>query len=563
MNKFSAASSFASRGLGLLAVCASICCLCVVASKPCVAQDAMPKYKTIPTSKKYQDIDLEGLGPEARRAASKKNSEARRARTEAKNAARKGIESGNIEAAKPYLNGFVYPSMTQPEELSEAGTMRDGFFRTYLRADLNQGARQQLISGSVLPAMQTIANGDDYYPAARLNAVAMIGRLDDRGIVRTGGDTTPPVPSAAAFKFLSNALSNANIPPYLKAAAMQGITRHLKVDRARKGGLLNAGARNTLTTFAVNTIQDKTAGQDQWKPELSYWLKRRSVQLIGEVGTPGSGGKLIDLLLKVANDQTQTLWMQFDAVQALRKINFTGVPADKASEVVLTVTNFLQRSLSQEATRIEGLMDDLIYKGILYGDTDLEIEGTRYVKNIGKSGGIAGMGGMGGMMMGGMEDEDMMGGYGMGDMSGMGGMSGRGKDEPPAILVELPNYQLNLIRRRMKILAHTCNDLLTNAQGLAPAIGEKEKQLVNDLRKFTEKFMKDSSTGIVNLDDEEEMEKMEEQRESFTSQLRTICKDAADKVKNMVASYNGNGNNAITPDAPGSDPGDPLNGLGG
>jgi hypothetical protein len=558
MNKFSTgstfiASTYAHRGLGMLAICVSVCCLCVMASTPSLAQDAAPKYKIISTSQKYRDVDLEGLAPEARRAASEKNSKARRARSEAKTAARKGIESGNVDAAKPYLNGFVYPSMTQPEQLSEAGTMRDSFFRTYLRSDLNQGARQQLINGSVLPAMQTIASGADYYPAARLNAIAMIGRLDDRGLVRNGSNTTPPIPSAAAFKFLSSALSNANMPPYLKAAAMQGITRHLKIDRAANGRLLDDGDRNTLTTFAVNTIQGKTAGQDKWQDELSYWLKRRSVQLIGEVGKPGDGGALIDMLVGIANDETQTLWMQFDAVQALRKIDFTGVPAAKASEVVLGTANFLQRSLSQEAARIENLTDDLIYKGILYGDTDLEVEGTRYATNIGKSGGVAGMGGM--MMGGGPDDADMMGmgGFGM-------GMPGSVNEEPPAVLVELPNYQLNLIRRRMKILAYTCNDLLENAKGLAPATGEKEKQLISDIAKFTEKFMKDSSTGIVNLDDEEEMEP---QRESFTSQLEKICKSAADNVKNMIASYNGNGNSVIAPAAPVGDPSDPLNGLGG
>lgn len=555
MNKFSAAFSFANLGQGMLAICASVCCLCVMASEPCSAQDAAPKYKTIPTNAKYRDIDISALDGEARRKASKQNSDARRARTEAKTAARKGIESGNIEAAKPYLNGYVYPLMTQPEALTEAGTMRDGFFRTYLRPDLAQGPRQQLISGSLLPAMKTIANGANYYPAARLNAVAMIGRLDDRALVRSGGSTTPPIPSAAGFQFLSNALSDANIPPYLKAAAMQGLMRHLKVDRAAKGRLLNDAARNKLTTFAVNTIQEKTPGQDQWQKELSYWLKRRSVQLIGEVGTPGSGGKLIDLLMSIANDDTQTLWMQFDAVQALRQINFTGVPGDKASEVVLCVTNFLHRSLSEEAVRIQTLLDDLIYQNILYGDIDFEVEGTRYLKNIGKSGSI---GGMGGMAMGDMEGE----GYGMGgEMGGMYGMPGAGTQEPPAILVELPNYQLNLVRRRMKIFAHTCNDLLANAEGLAPATGEKEKRLVADIGKFTVKFMKDSSTGLVNLDEEEDEE--EEQKESYTSQLQSICRDAADKVKNMIASYNGNGNNAIAPPDAATEPGDPLHGLGG
>ncbi len=548
MKKFSAASTFAKSALGTLAICVSVCCLCVMAAESCWAQDAAPKYKTIPTNAKYRDIDTSDLSPEERRVATKKNSESRRARTEAKTAARKGIESNNIDAAKPYLNGYIYPRMTQPEALSEAGTMRDSFFRTYLRPDLNPGARQQLINGSILPAMKTIANGADYYPAARLNAIAMIGRIDDRGLVRSGSEATPPIPSSAAFQFLSGTLNNAQIPPYLKAAAMQGLVRHLKIDRAAQGRLLDAGARNTLTTFAVNTIQEKTPGQDKWQPELSYWLKRRSVQLIGEVGTPGSGGKLIDLLMSVANDDTQTLWMQFDAVQALRKINFTGVPGDKASEVVLCATNFLQRSLEQEARRIQSLVDDLVYQGILYGDIDYEVEGTRYKKNIGKSGSMGGM-------MGGLGDEEMNGG-----MRGMFGRPGAASDEPPAILVELPNYQLNLIRRRMKILAHTCNDLLANAKGLAPATGEKEKQLVSKIGNFTEKFMKDSSTGIINLDDDLEEQ---EQRESYTSQLRTICKDAADKVQNMIASYNGNGNNAIAPQSPVVDPGDPLNGLGG
>jgi len=560
MNKFSAAFTFAIHGLGIIAICASISCFCVMASEPCLAQDAAPQYKTIPTNAKFRDIDISALTGEARRKASKKNSESRRQRTEAKTNARKGIESGNIEVVKPYLNGYVYPLMTQPEQLSEAGVMRDSFFRTYLRSDMKPQTRQQLINGSILPAMKTIAGGADYFPAARLNAVAMIGRLDDRALVRSGSDATPPIPSSAAFAFLSSALSDATIPPYLKAAAMQGLTRHLKIDRAAQGRLLDDGARNKLTTFAVNTIDGQTPGQDKWQPELDYWMKRRSVQLIGEVGTPGAGGKLIDLLLKLANDQTQTLWMQFDAVQALRKINFTGIASAKASEVVLAVAEFLQRSLSQEAVRIQRLTDDLIYQNILYGDTDLEVEGTRYLKNIGKSGSIGGMGGMGGGM-GGMGENE---GYGMGggEMSGMYGMGmpGATANKPPAILVELPNYQLNLIRRRMKILAHTCNDLLMNAKGLAPAIGEKEKQLVSDIEKFTKKFMKDSSTGIVDLDAEEEQE---DQRESFTSQLQRICKDAADKVKNMVASYNGNGNDAIAPATPIADPSDPLNGLGG
>ena len=562
MKKFSAASKFVRQCQGSLAICASVCCVAIMATTACVAQDAAVQYKTIPTNAKFNDVDLDGLSGDRRREASKKNSESRRARTEANTKARNGIESGNIAAAKDYLNGFVYPRMTQPDQLSDAGTMRDSFFRTYLRPDLSAQARKQLISTSILPAMQTIANGKDYYPAARLNAVSVIGRLDDRALTRNGSSATPPIPSAEAFTFLSGALDNVDVPPYLKAGAMQGITRHLKIDRAAQGRLLDDAARNKLLQFAKNTIDGKTPGQDKWKPELDYWLKRRSVQMIGDIGIPGPSGENIDLLVKIATDDTQTLWMQFDAIKSLRLIDFTGIQADKASEVVSSVTSFLQSSLAGEAARIKDLVDQLVYKNILYGDTDLEITGTRYERNVGKSGSMMGSM-MGGGMGGGMFDDGMDDG-GMGGMSGMsrmGGMNGVNGELPP-VLIELPTYQLNLIRRRMKILAFTCNDVINNAKGLSAAIGEKEKQLVGGVSKFTAKFMQDSSTGVVDLD--EMMEAEEPQQVSYTEQLQTICKAAADSVKDLIASYKGNGGaNPGNAAGPVVDPSDPLNGLGG
>jgi hypothetical protein len=537
----------ASRVLHWLALCVGLMTLGSATAQWCAAQSAPKIYKTIPTNEKFRDIDISDLSGEDRRNASRKNSESRRARSEAKTKARDGIESGNIDAAKGYLNGYVYPLMTQPEQLTEAGEMRDGFFRTFMRSDLNAQARQQLISSSILPAMETIANGDDYYPAARLNAIAVIGRLDDRGLVRSGGDATPPIPSAAAFTYLSDSLTNPKLPAYLKAAAMQGITRHLKIDRAAQGRILDDTGRDKLTSFAVDTLGGKNPGQDQWKPELDYWLKRRAVQLIGELGRPGPGGNLVDLLLGIVKDQSQTLWMQFDAVKSLRTINFSGLRAEKASEVVLTVTEFLQASLSNEAVRVEKLVDDLVYKNILYGDVDFEVSGSQYEENVGKSGGTN-------MRM----DMDLMASEM--EFGGMG-MSGSGTKmmEKPAVLVELPTYQLNLLRRRMKILAFTCNDVLVNAQGLPASMGEKEKQLVDAFSKFTQRFMKQSSTGIVNLD---EIDTEMKRKESFTTELVEICKSAAGELKNMVATFNGDP--AAAPAvAPVADPADPLNGLGG
>lgn len=507
---------------------------------PLQAQEAKPS-KVIPINAKFRDVSTENLSGEARRLASRRNAEARKVRNVARGAARDGISSGNMAPVKEYLNGFVFPQMTQPEQLKESGALRDTFFRTFLNKDVNEGNRKKVISEVILPAMQAIATGKDYSPSARLNAIALVGRLDESALVRNGARVRPPRPSSAAFGFLSKQLSNAGSPAWIKAAAIQGIVRHLQVDAAVDGKLLNDGQRDLLETFATNTLDGKSAGQAEWNKDLDYWLKRRSVQLLGDIGRAGAGGKVIDRLVAIAGDGEQTAWMQLDAVQSLRAIDFTGASEAQVSKVMVTVVEYLQRQLDGEEKTIGMLLDDLIYKNILYGDTDFVVSGSRYTKNVGKPprGGM----GMMGMSSMGMDDEDMeMMGMDMGMMGRGTGGSGK-KMEEPVFLVELPNYQLNLVRRRMKIYAFSANDVLKSAKGIDAAASAKDKQLRLAIDKFTVEFLKDSSIGLVDVSKEDDFddEEMEMQKVSYTDQLREVCKNGASDLKTILTRHAGDG----------------------
>jgi hypothetical protein len=449
---------------------------------------------------------------------------------------------------KEFLNGFIFPQMTQPEQLKESGTLRDTFFRTFMKADVNEASRKKLISEVILPAMQAIATGKDYSPAARLNAVALVGRLDESALVRSGTRVRPPRPSSDAFQFLSGQLNSADAPAWLKAAAIQGLIRHLQVDRAVGGRLLADDNRDLLETFATSTLDGKSAGQAEWSQDLDYWLKRRSVQLLGYLGRSGPGGKIVDRLVAIAGDESQTQWMQLDAVKSLRMIDFNGVSQAQVSKVMVTTVGYLQRQLAAEAERIGTLVDDLVYKNILFGDEDLVVSGTKYTKNVGK----APRGGMGmgrGMGMGMDVDMDMDMGMGMG--SGTRGSMGKMMEEP-VFLVELPNYQLNLIRRRMKISAFTANDALLNANGLEAAASAKDKQLRLAIDKFAKGFLRDSNIGLVDIskEDDFEDEEKEMQKVSYTDQLRELCKDGASKLKTILMRHAGEGGLG---DAPGGD----------
>jgi len=498
--------------------------------------------KAIPTNAKFRDVSTENLSGDARAAARRTNTEARKNRNVARDAARDGISSGNMMPVKEYFNGYVFPQMTQPEQLKEAGALRDTFFRTFFKQDVNETSRKKVISEVILPAMQAIASGKDYAPAARLNAIALVGRLDESALVRNGARVRPPRPSAAAFQFLSGQLSEASAPAWLKAAAIQGIIRHLQIDQGVGGRLLNDGQRDRLETFAINTLDGKSAGQAKWSKDLDYWLKRRSIQLLGELGRPGSGGKVIGRLVAMAGDETQTQWMQLDAVKSLRSIDFSSANAAQVSKVMVTVVQFLQRQLTAEDQTIGTLVDDLIYKGILYGDTDLAVSGTNYSKNLAqgaKSGGFS--------MMDSDDRDDMMEGSMAKGMSGGSSAKGMGgssaKSMEPVVLVELPNYQLNLVRRRMKVNAFTANDVLQSANGLEAAASPKDKQLRLAMDKFTKAFLKESSIGLVDVGKEKKFdgEMMEMQRKSYTSQLQEACKNGASKLKTMLSRHAGEG----------------------
>jgi len=518
-----------------------------------------PSSKVIPINAKFRDVSTDNLSGDQRSAARRRNGEVRKVRNEARDAARNGIVSGNMAPVKEFFNGYVFPQMTQPEELKESGALRDTFFRTFFKQDVNEGSRKKVISEVILPGMQAVATGKAYSPSARLNAIALVGRLDESPLVRNGARVRPPRPSSAAFEFLSRRLTEATSPAWLKAAAIQGLLRHLQVDLAVDGRLLNDGQRDQLETFATNTLDGKSAGQAEWGKDLDYWLKRRSVQLLGAIGRSGAGGKVIDRLVSIAGDAEQTPWMQLDAVKSLRTIDFTGTSEAQVSKVMVTVVQFLQRQLSNEEQTIGTLVDDLVYKNILYGDTDFVVSGTRYSKNIAKPprGGMSMMDrGSDGMseMMEGSSGRGMRGSSG----KGMGGSSGKMME--PVFLVELPNYQLNLIRRRMKIYAFSANDVLKSANGIDAAASAKDKQLRLAIDKFTEKFLKDSNIGLVDVSKEDDFddEDAEFQTESYTDQLQEVCKSGASKLKTILTRHAGGG---VLGDAPGGGEAKPAGAL--
>jgi len=154
--------------------------------------------------------------------------------------------------------------------------------------------------------------------------------------------------------------------------------------------------------------------------------------------------------------------------------------------------------------------------------------------------------GMGGPGMGG----GMMGGPGMGGP----GMSGPidPEEEPPKPIVELPNYELNLSRRRAKLIVFSVQQLLAN-DAIVAAATEKHKAGLDPLDKRIDEFMvEDSNIGVVDLarvSDDDEI-----QKESFAIQLKKAFKGMSGEMANAVAKMRGEAAPAAAaPEAEGDD----------
>ena len=288
---------------------------------------------------------------------------------------------------KTFFEGYVFAEMTQlsEERLSNMGNLRTEFFKDYLSKKVTGATREQFIQTIVIPNLLKIAN-DNYHPAARMNAVYMLGMLDAQAANRL--DDQNPIPSAAALNELLTLFSRDATPAYLKVAALVGIQRHAEIDRVIKGQI-GADVKQRIAVSATAVVSGEAVGQDGWDKNLDYWMQRRSVQILGFLGQPDA----LDLLVTVMNSKDASVWLRFDALEAIGRLDLTTIAAEKARETSLAVTEFLASSLEAESKTIEANVAKLIYDNMLFEDLDLEATGIEYGPNAeapkigGRSGG--------------------------------------------------------------------------------------------------------------------------------------------------------------------------------
>jgi hypothetical protein len=134
---------------------------------------------------------------------------------------------------------------------------------------------------------------------------------------------------------------------------------------------------------------------------------------------------------------------------------------------------------------------------------------------------------------------------GMGDMMGGGGMSGSSGGAVGGESLELPVYQLNSIRRRIKALAFTGAKILggdTGNEGLKKLVDDQGKAFIAKVIVDLNNTLEKSNVGIVDLDarkTDEEPDYGDEPPPSVTQQLIDLCVESAKKLDGYVRTEKG------------------------
>lgn len=288
------------------------------------------------------------------------------------------------DADKNLLNkafaGHFFPSMTRTdaESLAELAKKRKDLFQQYLnRSGVAAPVRDYLIDLTIKAAGK-IAFGN-YHPAARYNAVLIIGSIDDKFQRNEPPVVSPKATQALLYLVEKEERDGTPIPTAIKIAALVGLQRH-----ARFG--VEPSLAEQLTAAALAVVNREERPEDVGSSVFN-WMRVQAAEVLAYQFAEGPPPEVATALAKLIADKDMSLAERCRTAGLLHEDRMK-LPADGAA------ANVLAPAL---ATLARDLFDD-------EGDAAKEFEDEMlrdFGGNIGPGGGGFRGGGYGGGEFGG------------------------------------------------------------------------------------------------------------------------------------------------------------------
>jgi hypothetical protein len=367
-----------------------------------------------------------------------------------KEAILRGSEPFTADATKKFLGDYYsrysFALLTHPKNIGDWPKTRVNLTRTLAATNMQTPPLLQVhdflvdvLSQAMLPLIR-----GNYHPAVRCNAMLLLGSLNSQDPLFVGDAKRPAVPLIQSLKVMLDELANPQQIDGVRAAALVGILRHVEIDRQLENvpgaqrRLVGNNAENLIADAMLKLVNEKQSPEGRSQAGHD-WMRRRAVEILGYLGSPGQGSSVLAGLDGVLTDNKAPVALRCSAAEAIGRLKLPANANIKVSDTakkLATVAVFacqkeIQRVEEQEAREAKDKLQAAGGAGYGMG------MGSGYM-DTGSYGGS--MGGMPGMMpdMGGMP-------YGM-----SGGMPGYGMPGgTPAAKFNPLGYRILLTRRRI------------------------------------------------------------------------------------------------------------------
>jgi len=262
--------------------------------------------------------------------------------------AREASEVRDPQFAQAYFTLYLPAKITQPDALPEISELTQNVMKLLASAQRNNS---QLVPGLIRwlhDGMKRVAEGN-YQPAARINALVILGRLDTRP-----GDATArraPVPYGPSFLVLRDQYMNESNPEGVRAAALQGLHRFVSFGfptlRDQDKAPLIAAMQELLDS-------EVPEGRDRM---VHAYLQRFAVDILA-VLEPNQGGTLGERLVSISADPSRHNLIALYSLSKLPTLGNYGPAVQDPGEYLGNWSVRAMRAFQYELARLE-LLDGI------------------------------------------------------------------------------------------------------------------------------------------------------------------------------------------------------------
>lgn len=251
-----------------------------------------------------------------------------------------------VQAAERYYGEVRLPSLTHCEIIFSKKGRTDTLYN--IRQELarhllsSQGMIHDRLVSTAFTRCSEIVNGENYHPAARYNAILIIGTLNSQ----ERSNTSNAVPYAAALPLLMQTMDDAGESMTMKIGAMLGIRRFAQLNAIPEDStsLVIRGA------LPILMASDPPRGLDE---KVHRWSRGRAAEVLGRLGKVGDNMEVLAGMDLVLAEPELPAKLACQIADALGRLDYTGANYDNPSRLATRVMRHMLADYEEEIERAQ------------------------------------------------------------------------------------------------------------------------------------------------------------------------------------------------------------------